>query len=266
MWIDSHAHIGAFEEEKRQFILEEAFASGVEKLINICTSKEDLEVGMALKNEEFSKKEKPRAKIYNAASITPHDVLNQAPGSFETFAKAAREGALVAIGETGLDYFYERSPKKEQKEEFLKYIELALECELPLVIHCREAFEDFFEIIQSTYASSSKNRLGVLHCFTGSLAEAKKLVDFGWMVSISGIATFKNAGDLREVIRALPLEHLLIETDAPWLAPQSKRGQENAPAYVVEVGVLVADIHRISIEKCAETTSANAVRLFALDA
>lgn len=266
MWIDSHAHIGAFEEEKRRPILEETYAAGVEKLINICTSEEDLEVGLALKKEEASACEKPRAKIYNVASITPHDVLNQPKSAFDTFANAAREGALVAIGETGLDYFYERSPKKEQKEEFLRYIELALECNLPLVIHCRDAFEDFFDLIQSAYASTSKNRFGVLHCFTGTLKEAKKLVDLGWMVSVSGIATFKNAADLRDVIRALPLDHLVIETDAPWLAPQSKRGQENSPAYVTEVGTLVADIHRVSIEACAEVTSKNATRLFGLDA
>lgn len=264
MWIDSHVHIGAFEEEKRLSILQEAFSAGVEKLINICTTEEDLEVGLALKNRELSSNKTPLAKIYNVGSITPHDVLNQSSEAFIAFAKAAREGHLVAIGETGLDYFYERSPRKEQKEEFVKYIQLALECELPLVIHCRDAFGDFFDIIRSDYAASSKNRRGVLHCFTGKMSEAKQLVDLGWMISVSGIATFKNAGELREVIRALPLDHLVIETDAPWLAPQSKRGQENSPAYVTEVGVLVADIKGISIDKCAEVTSRNTEDLFSL--
>ena len=263
MWIDSHAHMGAINEEQRKGVLERAYLAGVKRIINICTDEKDLEVGLALKKEEEKNPEAHRAQIFNAASTTPHNVLEQTSSAFEAFEKAAKNSELVALGETGLDYFYERSPIQAQKKEFLRYIELALETRLPLIIHCRDAFKDFFEIIKSEY-SSSENKRGVLHCFTGNIKEAKRLVDIDWMISLSGIATFKNAESLREVARAIPLEHLVIETDAPWLAPQSHRGKDNEPSFVVEVGQVIADVKGISLEAFAQATTRNSEALFGL--
>lgn len=263
MWIDSHAHMGAVDENKRAGVLQRAYSAGVTRIINICTNEKDLKVGLALKKEE-EKKLPGYAQIFNAAATTPHDVLEQEKSAFSAFEKAARSKELVALGETGLDYFYERSPIEAQKKEFLRYIELALETKLPLIIHCRDAFKDFFEIIKSEYASS--DRKGVLHCFTGTLGEAKTLVDMGWMISLSGILTFKNAQSLREVAQAIPLDHLLVETDAPWLAPQSHRGKENEPGFVVEVGQMVADVKDIPLEKVARVTAHNCEALFSLPA
>ena len=138
---------------------------------------------------------------------------------------------------------------------------LALECELPIVIHCRDAFADFFQIIDEEYPVNKK---GVLHCFTGTLEEAKEVVKRDWYLSLSGIVTFKRSEELREVAKIVPLDQLLIETDTPYLAPQSRRGKQNEPSYLPETAKLIADVKGISLEELAKATANNATELFKL--
>ena len=175
---------------------------------------------------------------------------------FPLVVKHAKE--LVAIGETGLDYHYSFSTPDNQKKYLRLYLKLALETKLPIIIHCREAFADFFEIIDSRLPGCP----GVLHCFTGTLKEAEEVLKRGWYLSLSGIATFKKSTELREVAKITPLDQLLIETDAPHLAPQSKRGLQNEPAYLLETAQMIAAAKGIDVIQLAQSTTANAKSLF----
>ena len=164
---------------------------------------------------------------------------------------------LIAIGETGLDYFYGFEKKEFQKLFFKNYLKLAKETNLPLVIHARDAFEDIFKV-----ADEIEHKRAVLHCFTGTKKEAKKVLDRGWLISFSGIITFKTSSDLRDVLKDIPIESILIETDAPLLSPQSKRGKKNEPSNIVETAEVIADIKNISLEEIAKITSDNANKFF----
>lgn len=253
MFIDSHAHLTSSEMlADVQEVLARAKAAKVTKIINICTDQATLEKGLALK-EQYD-------WVYNTAATTPHDVEKEGESFFPLVAKCAKEKKLVAIGETGLDYHYEHSPKKMQQKFLERYLQLALDCNLPVVIHCRDAFADLFSIADALY---KKERL-LLHCFTGTLEEAKDAVKRGWSISFSGIVTFKKSESLREVARHIPLEHILIETDAPYLAPQSQRGKRNEPSFLPETAALLASLRNIPLAAFAEATSKNAARFFSL--
>lgn len=252
MWIDTHAHVSCMDNPIE--VAKRAKEAGVEAIVNICTDLETLDRGIELREAcPF---------VYNVASTTPHDVDEHGEKEWERFAKAARSGQLVAVGETGLDLFGKHAPCKKQEELLARYCALALETNLPLVIHCRDAFEPFFEVMRAEYFGKPGALPGILHCFTGSEAEARAGIAEGWYVSLSGILTFKNGAGLREVAKALPLEHLVIETDAPWLAPQSRRGQTNEPAWVIEVGEVLAEVKGIERAEVARATTANAQRIF----
>ncbi|NGX31684.1 MAG: putative metal-dependent hydrolase YcfH [Chlamydiae bacterium] len=255
MWIDTHAHLSSFEDEKCVAAIENAKKHDVWPIINICTDKETLEKGWQLSQND--------AGIYHAAAITPHDVKK--PQDFALFEKAAKDNKLVAIGETGLDYYYENSDRTLQKEWMIKHFLLALEVDLPLLIHCRDAFFDFFDLLDKHYLSSSQSKRGILHCFTGSLEDAKKAIDRGFYISFSGIVTFKNAKALQEIAKQIPLEHCVVETDAPFLAPQSKRGQVNEPAFVTEVGEAIAILKGVGVKEVERITTQNAEAIFSLE-
>lgn len=249
MFIDSHAHMtGATVIDHVEEMLQRAEQHQVKGIVNVCTDQASFEKGLALV--------KRHRWIFNAAAATPHDVEKIGDSFFPIVARAAREGGLIAIGETGLDYHYEHSPKELQKHHLLKYLELAMETRLPLIFHCRDAFQDLFDF------TKGKEFSAVLHCFTGTLEEAKKCLERGWMISMSGIVTFKNSAALREVAQFVPLDQLLIETDTPYLAPLSKRGKINEPGYIVETAEVVAKVRGISLEEVALATSKNAAQLF----
>jgi TatD DNase family protein len=254
-YFDSHAHLSSEGVYKHiEEILARAKAAGVTKIVNICTDEQTLINGLKLA--------KAFPWVYNTASTTPHDVDKEGEKVFPLMAKHARNGDLVAIGETGLDYYYDHSSPETQQEYLRKYLQLALECDLPVVIHCREAFADFFSIIDSEYTVSGRHAPGVLHCFTGTLAEAEEVVKRGWYLSLSGIVTFKKSEELREVAKMVPLNQLFIETDTPYLAPQSHRGKTNEPAFVVETARKIAEVKGISVEKLAKATKENAEAFF----
>lgn len=250
-YIDSHAHLSSPQTwPDIDEILQRAQEANLSHIINICTDAGTLEKGLGLA--------KKHSWIHNTAATTPHDVDREGEAFFPLMEKHARAGDLVAVGETGLDYYYEHSAKETQKNFFIKYLHLALNCSLPVVIHCRDSFTDFFEIIDAEY----QNAPGVLHCFTGTLQEAKEVIKRGWYLSLSGIVTFKKSEELREVAKLTPLDQLLIETDTPYLAPQSHRGKRNEPAYLPETAQLIADLKGISLDELAQATVANAKSFF----
>lgn len=254
MIIDSHAHLTSDQlYSDVDAIVQRALDSSIDKIINICTDEITYTRGLELSSKY--------PFIYNAAATTPHDVEKEGELYFELFKKAAQNKKLIAIGETGLDYFYEHSPKELQKEFFIKYLKLAIDCNLPIIIHCRDAFNDFFKIIDEHYPLK---RRGVLHCFTGSVLEAEELVKRDWYVSFSGIITFKKSIELREALTIVPLENILIETDSPYLAPQSKRGKVNEPANVIETAKMIATVKEVSLDTVLDCTTKNAKELFKL--
>jgi len=229
-------------------VLERAKAAGVDKLVNICTCRETLREGLLRKD-----------KFANAGATTPHDVEKDGEADFPIFEAAANE--LVAIGETGLDYHYTYSDRKVQQQFLIRYLHLAAKVKKPVIFHCREAFEDLFKIVDAEYP---KGAPAILHCFTGTLEEAEGVWSRGWHLSLSGIVTFKKSEDLRAVAKAAPLSQLLIETDAPYLAPQSKRGQRNEPSFIAETARCIATVRNQSLEEIARATRENGMKLFHL--
>lgn len=257
IYCDSHAHLTSSSLfEQIDAVLADAQAAGVKQIINICTDKDSLEKGLLLS--------KRYPWIFNAAACHPHDVEADGERLFPLIVESARNGDIVAIGETGLDYHYHHSAPEIQQRFLRNYLQLALKCQLPVVIHCREAFADFFKILDEEYVVNGKHAAGVLHCFTGSIEEARQVLDRGWTLSLSGIITFKKSIELREVAKLVPLERLLIETDAPFLAPQSHRGKPNQPAYLPETAAAIASAKGISVEALAEATFQNACKFFKL--
>lgn len=253
--VDSHAHLTkpeAFGDVHE--ILKRAQLVGIEAIINICTDIESLNLGLQLSQQY--------PWVYNTAATTPHDVEKEGQDVFPMIAAHARKGHLVAIGETGLDYYYQHSSPEIQKQFLRLYLQLALECKLPVVIHCREAFSDFFEILDAEYVIRGKHAPGVLHCFTGNIKEAEQVIERGWFLSLSGIVTFKKSEELRQVAQMVPLEQLLIETDSPYLAPQSKRGKINEPSFLTETAQLIANQKGVSLDELAKVTRENSYKLF----
>ncbi len=258
MFIDSHAHLsGDTLWPNIDSLLERAKQANVNTIINICTDPVTLERGIKLASKN--------PYIFNAASTTPHDVDKEGELLYPDVAQAAKKEQLIAIGETGLDYYYEHSKKETQKKFLKKYLHLALEYQLPVIIHCRDAFDDFFEILDAEYSKNGKHAPGVLHCFTGTTKEAEEVIKRGWFLSLSGIVTFKRSKELRQVAKMVPLDQLLIETDSPYLAPQSKRGKTNEPSYLPETADMIAKEKNLSIQEIAEHSTFNAKNLFRLD-
>lgn len=251
-FIDTHAHLTS---EQILPQLEEVIAraerNGIKKIVNICTDKKSFDAGVLLHEKH--------PWVYNAAATTPHDVEKEGEEFFPVVERAANEGNLVAVGETGLDYFREHSDKGVQQAFLLRYFELALRVRLPLIFHCREAFGDLFAMADNSYTGPA-----VLHCFTGTIKEAQGVLDRGWYVSLSGIVTFKKSEALREVVKYIPLDRLLIETDSPYLAPQSHRGKQNEPSFLPETAEAIAKVKGISLAELATACGENAIRLFSL--
>lgn len=250
-FFDSHAHLTheKIDDDMLEAMLSRALKAGVTEIINICTDTLSLKRGIQLHAKH--------PWIYNAAATTPHDVDKEGEKIFPFMEKHAREGHLAAIGETGLDYHYNHSLPETQKHFLKRYLHLAVECSLPVIIHCRDAFDDLFTILDATYPKSSP---GILHCFTGNSQEAKEVIDRNWYLSLSGIVTFKRSEELREIAKLVPLNQLLIETDTPYLAPQSKRGKPNEPAYLPETAQMIADIKELSLEELTKQTRLNTQR------
>ena len=251
LFIDTHAHLTSEQllPHLRE-VLERALKNGICKIVNICTDEKSLEEGLSL-HDKFP-------WVFNTAATTPHDVEKEGESFFPIVERCASQGKLVAIGETGLDYFYEYSNRKVQQIFLLRYFSLALRKKCPLIFHCRDAFSDLFAMADQEY----KGAPAVLHCFTGTLDEARGVLDRGWFLSLSGIVTFKKSEGLKEVAKYVPLDRLFIETDAPYLSPQSQRGKLNEPSFLLETAQVIANIKGVSIDEVAKATKENAERFF----
>ncbi len=201
--------------------------------------------------------------VYATVGCHPHDAKTLDEDAFQRISELARLPEVVAVGETGLDYFYKLSPREQQIGWFERHIELAREVGKPVVVHARDSLEDLLGIARE---ASAKGVRGVVHCYTGDTATARKLIDLGWLISFTGILTFKNADELRATARSLPIDRLMIETDSPYLAPVPYRGKgPNEPAYVVRVAETLAELHQLTVPDVARITTSNARRFFGLE-
>ncbi|WP_445357262.1 TatD family hydrolase [Microbulbifer sp. ANSA002] len=254
MLVDSHCHLDRLKLDKfdgdLDAVLEFARSRGVGKFLCVGISLEnaDAVVEIASKYED----------VVCSVGIHPLDVESGLAGVDELIAMAERP-KVVALGETGLDYYYSTDTKETQQQSFIAHLQAAGQVGLPVIVHTRDAREDTIQLIRE-YGNSQT--AGVLHCFTESWEMAKAALDLNYYISLSGIVTFKNAEDLRDVARKLPLDRLLVETDSPYLAPIPYRGKPNIPAYVREVAEFIAELRGISYEQLAEITTENFLRLF----
>jgi len=254
MIIDSHCHLDRINldryEDTLSLALDAARERDVEGFLCISISLENLQavVDIAQANRN----------VWASVGVHPLDV-DSGLADVERLLAFARQDKVVAIGETGLDYYYSQDSKALQQESFASHLQAAGKAKLPVVVHTRDAREDTLALIRSEGDSESA---GVLHCFTEDWDMARRAMDMNYMISISGIVTFKNAESLRDVVRQVPLDRLLIETDSPYLAPVPYRGKPNQPLYVREVAEYVAELKGVSLEALAEATTSNFFRLF----
>ena len=258
MFIDSHAHIDGPEfDADREEVIERARAAGVSTILNVGTG--DPHSGAFERAVELGRQ---HPNIYTAIGTHPHDAKLYDDRAEEKIKTLVQSERVIAWGEIGLDFHYDNSPRDVQVAVFKRQLRAARECDLPVVIHTREAEAETIEILREEYAGAPRG--GVFHCFSGSVELAEKAVELGFMVSFSGIVTFKKADELREAARQVPLARLLIETDCPYLTPIPYRGKRNEPAYVVEVARCLAELHELDMEVMGDLTSDNFHRLFRL--
>jgi TatD DNase family protein len=256
-WIDSHCHLDCREAtpEEQDAVIARAHAAGVVQMITVesVSTKEGNLSALSVAQRH--------RHIYAALGVHPHDSKIMSPDLVEEIRQLSADPKVVAIGEAGLDYHYDNSPRDEQRDAFRTWIRVAREEDLPLVIHTRDAEEDTLAILREEEIGSAG---AVIHCFTGSLSFAQACQDLGFYISIPGVVTFKNAGDVPEVARTVDIDRLLVETDSPFLAPAPHRGKTNEPALVVETAHHVASLRGVSPAVLAEATTRNARRLFRL--
>jgi TatD DNase family protein len=255
--IDSHCHLD-FPDYGTELpeVLDRARAAGIVRMICIGSGKD---LASARSSVALAARE---PDIFATVGIHPHDVVHMTEETWTELDGLARAPRVVGIGETGLDYFYDHSPREDQRRAFRRFIALGRAVRLPVICHIRDAHEEAAEILASEQAPEVG---GVIHCFTGGPADARRYLDLGFHLSLSGILTFKTAGPIREAAALAPLDRLMVETDAPYLAPIPHRGKRNEPAYVVKTLALLAELRGISFDEAAAATTANARRLFSLD-
>lgn len=255
MYIDSHCHINFPElAEKMPELLENMERNGVTHALCVSVDLADFPQVLSLAEEH--------AHIFASVGVHP-DYENTEEPSAEQLVKLAQHPKIIAIGETGLDYFRLKGDLEWQRERFRQHIRASRLCRKPLIIHTRAAAEDTIKILQDEGAGVNDGGVaGVMHCFTESLEVALAAVDLGFYISFSGILTFKSAKDLQAVAKALPLDRILIETDSPYLAPMPHRGKMNEPALVKHVGEFLADLKGVSVTEVQTTTSKNFFDLF----
>ena len=249
-FIDTHCHLDKLDSTPEEAIIE-AKQAGVQRMVTVSVDEPSLDFVSSMV-QQFP-------EVYGSVGLHPHDAAELTEDLEQKIRKLAlEEKKLIAIGETGLDYHYMYSSAEVQQQVFSKQLQLAVELNLPVIMHSREAETDTLNILQEIPVAS----LGVAHSFTSSFEMAKTLIEMGWYIGINGIVTFKNAEDLREVVRWLPLDRLLLETDSPFLAPIPFRGKPNKPAHIPAIATFIAELRGISLEQLSEQTSANAQRLF----
>ncbi|MBO6088191.1 TatD family hydrolase [bacterium] len=250
--IDTHTHINMIEGSSLNEVVQNAINSGVEKLLVPSAYPKDIEEVMDLA-EKYD-------NVYGMLGVHPSEVKDWTDNLIDKIKELSKNPKIIAIGEIGLDYYWDKSFNDLQKEVFIKQIKLANELNLPISIHDREAHKDTFDILKE-HNNGSKI---VMHCFSGSVEFAKECIKEGYYIALGGVVTFKNAVKMKEVAQNIPLEYLLLETDAPYLTPVPFRGTENQPAYVKYVAEEIAKIRGVSFEEIDKITTENAKKVFNL--
>jgi len=251
--IDTHSHIDMKEFENLQEVLDNAKNAGVEKIIVPSVDRNSFDKVFEISNQYEN--------IYAALGIHPTEAQNAKDEDFEMIVRLASSNKVVAIGECGLDYYWDKKFIAEQKNVFIKQIEIAKALNKTLIVHDREAHQDAFDLLASNINSEINV---VMHCFSGSLEFAQQCVKKGYYIGIGGVVTFKNAKKLHEIAKNIPLEYILLETDAPYLTPVPFRGKRNEPAYVRYVAEEIAKIREIPLEEVFEATTANTRKVFGI--
>lgn len=258
MIVDSHCHLDdpAFDIDREQ-VVEQAREAGVSLILTIGTGDgpPDLEPGIRLAGR-FS-------DVYTTVGVHPHDARKAEPLTFDSLGELCRHPKVIAVGEIGLDYHYDNSPRDAQREVFIRQMELARQQRKPIVIHTRDAWDDTLELLNAHWRSGDLG--GIMHCFSGNYDQACKSLDLGFLIAFGGMLTFKRADDLRATAARLPLDRLLVETDAPYLTPEPYRKiRRNEPRYVIETARKLAEVKGSSPEEVAASTTGNFCRLFQL--
>jgi TatD DNase family protein len=253
MLVDSHAHIDdeRFDGDRDQ-VIDRATAAGVSLILNIGADMPSSARSVALAEAYPG--------IYAAVGMHPHDAKEMQETDYAQLERWSAHPRVVAIGEIGLDYHYELSPRPVQKEVFLRQLDLARKTGKPFIVHEREAHADTLDIIRT----AARGMEGVFHCFSGSVETAREYLNMGFYISVAGPVTFPKSAKTKEVALYVPLDRLLVETDSPYLTPHPFRGKRNEPAYVRLVAEQIAGLRKISFEELAEATSQNARRLFSI--
>jgi len=254
MLFDSHAHYddSRFDRD-REALLASMQENGVDLIMNV-----GADMGSSKRSTVLAKR---YPFVYAAVGVHPHEVKSMNEGDLQTLRELSTLPKVCAIGEIGLDYYYDNSPRDLQKQWFVRQIELALELEKPIIIHERDAHGDCMDILRR-YDFSGRG--GVMHCFSGSVEMAKEIIKMGLVISIAGPVTFKNAKMLHRVAAEVPMDKILIETDCPYLTPEPNRGQRNSSLNVRYVAQKIADLREISIEEVARASMENAKNLFGI--
>jgi TatD DNase family protein len=253
MFVDSHCHLD-FDDftPDRQDVLARAFAADVGTMLTICIKAND--------TERIKRTAALDPRLFCTVGTHPHHVEEVEDISSATLIALADDSKVVGLGETGLDYYYEHAPRTRQQASFRAHIEAARVTGLPIIVHTRDADEDTIKILQEEYARGAFT--GVIHCFTAGRALAEAVLELGFYISLSGILTFKSATDLQAIARDLPLERLLIETDAPYLAPIPMRGKRNEPSFVTYTAAFLAHLKGLPVHDVARVTTDNFFTLF----
>lgn len=251
MLIDSHCHLDSdqFDADREQ-VIERALAAGITNMVAIGTGNgpPDLEAGIRLADlHEF---------FYATVGVHPHDASKQFDENH--LAALTQHPKVVAVGEIGLDYHYDFSPRETQKSVFIKQMQIAADAKKPIVIHTREAWDDTIQLIRDHWNPAQG---GIMHCFSGNADQAKQALDLGFYLAFGGIVTFPKALDIQESARIVPIDRILVETDAPYLAPVPKRGKRNEPAFMIETVRKLAQLRGVSEQQIAEQTAKNFLRL-----
>ncbi|MFZ0295107.1 MAG: TatD family hydrolase [Candidatus Sulfotelmatobacter sp.] len=263
MFVDSHAHLdGERFDSDREQVIARAREAGVQTIVAIGNGDgpQDVDCGIRLAEKyEF---------IYATLGIHPHEARLADEAAYQNMERLAHHPKVIAWGEIGLDYFYDYSPRDEQKTVFIRQMELAAAAQLPIVIHCRpseaseNAWDDTLALIKEHWSANGLG--GILHCFTGNWAQAKRALDMGFMISLAGNLTFPKAQQIRDAALQVPIDRMLIETDSPYLAPVPNRGKRNEPAFVKHTAQKLAELRGLTAEEIGRQTSGNFYKFFKL--
>ncbi len=253
MLVDSHCHLDYLARDgDLDDVVARARRAGVGRMLTICTRVSEFETirGIAARYDD----------VWCSVGIHPHEAATEPAVTAEKLVSLARDPLVAGIGETGLDYFYEHSPREQQQASFRAHIAASRETGLPLIVHTRDADDDTAAILEDEYARGPFP--GVIHCYSTGRELAERALAIGFYISLSGILTFKKAEALRETATILPLDRLLVETDAPYLAPVPNRGKRNEPAYVVHTAATLAELRGVLVTEIETSTTDNFFRLF----